>query len=154
MLSNHHGGLDIKTEARALFSYNAHCYKRWSYEGGRRTREILRTHRGKVSDGFDFLGYQVTPGRRLRPSAESIRRLSVKFRRLYERGASTERLWRYVTSWCRWLWGGLDGMVSRKGGTRRVFVRLLRLLDITGFPLPDMCVPTSVNEKDLLSSSG
>ena len=109
---------------------------------------------GKVSDGFDFLGYTVKPGRRLRPSAESIRRLSTKFRRLYERGASPKRLWRYVVRWCGWLWGGLDGLVSRKGGTRRVFVRLLRLLDIAGFPLPDMRIHASVNEKELLSSSG
>ena len=59
-----------------------------------------------------------------------------------------------MVRWCGWLWGGLDGLVSRKGGTRRVFVRLLRLLDIAGFPLPDMRIHASVNEKELLSSSG
>ena len=51
---------------------------------------------GKVSDGFDFLGYTVKPGRLLRPSAESIRHLLTKFRRLYEQGAAAEELWRYV----------------------------------------------------------
>ena len=47
---------------------------------------------GKVSDGFDFLGYQVTPGRRLRPSAESIRRLSVNVPALRARSLSREAL--------------------------------------------------------------
>ena len=51
---------------------------------------------GRVCRGFDFLGYTVTPGRRLRPSAESHRRLLAKFRRLYEQGASAAALWRYV----------------------------------------------------------
>ena len=39
---------------------------------------------GKLSKGFDFLGYRVVPGRRLRSSAESKRRFAEKFRRLYE----------------------------------------------------------------------
>ena len=52
----------------------------------------LRLHRskrliGKLSKGFDFLGYRVVPGRRLRSSAESKRRFAEKFRRLYEQGA-------------------------------------------------------------------
>ena len=55
---------------------------------------------GRVCRGFDFLGYTVTPGRRLRPSAESHRRLLAKFRRLYEQGASAAALWRYVARWC------------------------------------------------------
>ena len=49
---------------------------------------------GRVCRGFDFLGYTVTPGRHLRPSAESHRRLLAKFRRLYEQGASAAALWR------------------------------------------------------------
>ena len=49
---------------------------------------------GKLSKGFDFLGYRVVPGRRLRSSAESKRRFDEKFRRLYEQGASSMRLWR------------------------------------------------------------
>ena len=43
----------------------------------------------RVSAGFDFLGYIVRPGRRLRPSAESLRRLTTRFHRLYEQGVGT-----------------------------------------------------------------
>ena len=41
---------------------------------------------GKLSNGFDFLGYQVMCGRKLRTSAEGRRRFAEKFRRLYEQG--------------------------------------------------------------------
>ena len=51
---------------------------------------------GKLSNGFDFLGYRVVPGRRLRTSAEGRRRFAEKFRRLYEQGADHRRLWRYA----------------------------------------------------------
>ena len=54
----------------------------------------------KLRKGFDFLGYQVLPGRRLRSSAESKRRFAEKFRRLYEQEASSMRLWRYAQRWC------------------------------------------------------
>jgi len=30
------------------------------------------------------------------------------------------RLWRYAQRWCRWQRAGMDGMVSLKGGLRRV----------------------------------
>ena len=56
---------------------------------------------GKLSNGFDFLGYRVVPGRRLRTSAEGRRCLAEKFRRLYEQGAAHNRLWRYGERWCR-----------------------------------------------------
>ena len=70
---------------------------------------------GKLSNGFDFLGYRVVPGRKLRTSAEGRRRFAEKFRRLYEQGADHRRLWRYAERWCRWRGAGLDGLVSLKG---------------------------------------
>ena len=54
---------------------------------------------GRLSNGFDFLGYRVVPGRRLRTSAEGRRRFAEKFRRLYEQGADHRRLWRYAERW-------------------------------------------------------
>ncbi len=87
---------------------------------------------GRTDRGFDFLGYQIHPGRRLRPSAVSLRRLTVRARRLYEQGAALDRLRRYVTRWQSWLHGGLGGLVSRKGGVRRYWVFVLRQLGITG----------------------
>ena len=59
--------------------------------------EIRKRFMGRTSDGFDFLGYRLHPNRRLRPSFESMRRLSERARRLYEQGASLPRLRLYVT---------------------------------------------------------
>ena len=84
----------------------------------------------ELSKGFDFLGYRVVPGRRLRSSAESKRRFAEKFRRLYEQGADSMRLWRYAERWCRWQRAGLDGLVSLKEGLRKVVIRQLRTLGI------------------------
>ena len=56
--------------------------------------EAANASSGKLSKGFDFLGYRVVPGRRLRSSAESKRRFAEKFRRLYEQGAGWLQLWR------------------------------------------------------------
>jgi hypothetical protein len=39
---------------------------------------------GRIEKGFDFLGYHFNPGRKLRPSAESLRRLVIRAGRLYE----------------------------------------------------------------------
>ena len=86
--------------------------------------------------GFDFLGYRVVPGRRLRSSAESKRRFAEKFRRLYEQGASSMRLWRYAQRWWCWHKAGLDGRVALKGGLKRGVIRQLRMLGIVGVPIP------------------
>jgi hypothetical protein len=64
---------------------------------------------GKAEAGFYFLGHQVFPNQQLRPSAESIRRLETRCRRLYEKGVSVNRLRQYVDRWCCGLWGGLGG---------------------------------------------
>ena len=72
---------------------------------------------GRTEKGFDFLGYQIHPNRKLRPSRVSLHRLMERARRLYEREASIQRLWQYVIRWHRWLHGGLDGMnLQQKNG--------------------------------------
>ena len=109
---------------------------------------------GKLSKGFDFLGYRVVPGRRLRSSAESKRRFAEKFRRLYEQGASSMRLWRYAERWCRWRRSGLIGLVSLKGGLRRVVIRQLRMLGIVGFPIPTYDAQTGTWQMRKSSASG
>jgi hypothetical protein len=86
---------------------------------------------GRTIQGFDFLGYTIHPFRRLRPSDESIRRLQERARRLYEQGAQIERLWRYVSKWCQWLWGGVYGRVTRKGGVRKYWVWVVKALGIS-----------------------
>ena len=69
---------------------------------------------GKTETGFDFLGYQVNPRQQLHPSAESIKRLTHRYRRLYEQRAN------FNGSGSMWfvglrLWGGLQGWVSHDG---------------------------------------
>jgi hypothetical protein len=59
-------------------------------------------------------------------------RLTERARRLYEQGASIARLRQYVTRWHRWLLGGLDDLVSKKGGLTRYWVYLLKHLHIHG----------------------
>ena len=90
---------------------------------------------GKTSKGFDFLGYHIHPGRRLRPSAESLRRFAQKFRRLYEHKANTRTLWRYTKRWAQWLWGGLCGLVTTKGGEKYYFFSIAKRLGIKGLAL-------------------
>ena len=85
---------------------------------------------GRTTAGFDFLGYRLHPNRRLRPSAESVRRLKERARRLYEQGASRPRLRQYVTRWWRRLWGGLEELVCGKGGVKRYWVWICAHLDI------------------------
>ena len=58
---------------------------------------------GRVSRGFDFLGVDFQPGAPLAPSAVSLARKTDNIARLYEQGASQERIGRYETHWARWL---------------------------------------------------
>ena len=95
----------------------------------------LRLHRvkrfiGRTSTGFDFLGYRLHPGRLLRPSQESLRRLRTRARRLYEREGDVNRLRQYVRRWWRWLHGGLWGRVRRAGGAERITRHVLAYLRI------------------------
>ena len=95
----------------------------------------LRLHRvkrfvGRTTQGFDFLGYRIRAGARLRPSAEGLRRLRERARRLYEREGDWQRLRQYVLRWWWWFLGGLDGIVSRKGGVRRIERLVFYWLDI------------------------
>ena len=90
----------------------------------------LRLHRvkryiGRTCRGFDFLGYPLHPGRTLRPSKESLRRLRMRARRLYEREGDIGRLRQYVRRWWCWFHGGLWGWVRRAGGAERITQTIL-----------------------------
>ncbi|MCP4630875.1 MAG: hypothetical protein GY850_46315, partial [bacterium] len=68
--------------------------------------------------------------------AESLRRLVVRAGRFYEQGDDIRRLRRYVTGWTRRPWGGLDGLVSRRGGVKRYMVHVLKQSRFSGIQLP------------------
>jgi len=59
---------------------------------------------GRIEKGFDLLGYHFHPSRKLRPSAENLRRLAVRYAlgKLYSRWT----LWFSVTG--RWHEKALD----------------------------------------------
>jgi hypothetical protein len=89
---------------------------------------------GLPSRGFDFLGYQFHPGRKLRPSGVSHRRRQERARRLHEQGGDRQRLRLYVLRWWRWVHGGLgegrSALVSRQGGYERTWSQVRIHLDL------------------------
>jgi hypothetical protein len=93
-------------------------------------RSIGTTHRG-----FDFLGYCIHPDRKLRPALQSLNRLLVRSRRLYEQGVDENRLRQYVQRWFTWLHSGLRNRVT--GGFNRIWLFVLKYLNIRNKPSPD-----------------
>ena len=87
-------------------------------------RSIGTTHRG-----FYFLGYCIHPDRLLRPALQSLNRLLVRSRRLYEQGVDENRLREYVQRWFSWLHGGLRNRVSHTGGFNRIWLFVLEYLN-------------------------
>ena len=82
----------------------------------------------------------------VRPLVDDLRRelatvVAADGCRLYEQGATETRLWQYVSRWTRWLWGGLDGLVSRKGGIRRYYFGVIKRLRIRGLYRPIQSCP-------------
>jgi len=53
---------------------------------------------GRIERGFDFLGYFIKPGL-LTVSQEAITRFTQRIARLYEQGADSVRIGRYVMQW-------------------------------------------------------
>ena len=90
---------------------------------------------GTTKRGFDFLGYRLHPGRKLRASRQSLDRLLQRARQLYEQGADENRLRQYVQRWYAWLHGGLPGLVSIYGRFTRIWIYVLTHITRTGRPL-------------------
>ena len=83
---------------------------------------------GTTQKGFDFLGYRLHPGRKLRPAWQSLARLLQRARRLHEQGADQDRLRQYVQRWYAWLHGGLHDRVSTHGRFPRIWLTVLKHL--------------------------
>jgi hypothetical protein len=87
---------------------------------------------GRTARGFDFLGYRLRTGAKLRPARQTIdRRLITRARRLQERGAGAGQLRRYLWRWYKWLHGGLHGRVSTKERFTRIWALVLKRLHLT-----------------------
>jgi len=88
---------------------------------------------GTTHKGFDFLGYRIHPDRKLRPALQSLNRLFERARLLHEQGVDENRLRQYVLRWFAWLHGGLYGRVSTQGRFTRIWILVLKNLNITRY---------------------
>ncbi|MCP4107624.1 MAG: reverse transcriptase [Desulfobacteraceae bacterium] len=105
---------------------------RWRLRGAvRLVNEILdvlkldkhpdKTFIGRISRGFDFLGYQFSSCGLVGVAVKTVERFAERVSRLYEQGADSERIGEYARRWVRWVrsgiegymnWGGMGGMWS------------------------------------------
>ncbi len=70
-----------------------------------------KTFIGRISRGFDFLGYPFTPSG-LAVAAKTIERFAERVARLYDQGADDLCIGAYVRRWQRWV---VRGLGARKG---------------------------------------
>lgn len=67
-----------------------------------------KTFIGRISRGFDFLGYWFSPSG-LAVAQQTVQRCLEKVSRLYEQGADDIRIGKYVRRWLQWVRSGVDG---------------------------------------------
>ena len=95
-----------------------------------------KTFIGRISRGFDFLGYLFSPTG-LEVAQRAVEHCVERVAQLYERGADLVRIGAYVRCWKRWARSGLGGLIADLA--ERAVVRVERLL-VSGewphWPLP------------------
>lgn len=101
----------------------------------------LKTHEtkrfvGRTKESFDFLGYTLLPGRKLRPSSTSMQRMLTRAARLYKREGSGTSLWQYVKRLTQWLWAKLDNLVTKKGSIYRYWIKVVTQIGMGRIPRP------------------
>jgi hypothetical protein len=74
-----------------------------------------KTSIGRVSRGFDFLGYLFTPAG-LEVAPRAVRRCAERVSRLYERGVDLIHIGVYVRCWQRWARSGLGALGENLSG--------------------------------------
>ncbi|MCP4110608.1 MAG: hypothetical protein GY749_34645 [Desulfobacteraceae bacterium] len=62
-----------------------------------------KTFIGRISRGFDFLGYQFSSCGLVGVAAKTVERFAERVSRLYEQGADLGRIGEYVRRWVRWV---------------------------------------------------
>ncbi len=68
-----------------------------------------KTFVGRVSRGFDFLGYRFSSGGLVGVALQAVERCVERMTRLYEQGADQVRIGDYLRRWWQWVRSGLDG---------------------------------------------
>jgi hypothetical protein len=97
-----------------------------------------KTFIGRISRGFDFLGYAFTPAG-LDAAPQAVERCVERVSRLYEQGVDVLHIGTYVRRWLRWARSGLRalgaGLSERASG---LVVRYLMRLGWLGHLLPPL----------------
>ena len=75
-----------------------------------------KTFIGRISRGFDFLGYWFTP-EGLGIALKTVERFAERVSQLYEQGAGENRIGEYVRRWWRWVRSGV-GLLLEVGCCR------------------------------------
>jgi hypothetical protein len=74
-----------------------------------------KTFIGRVGRGFDFLGYRLEPGK-LTVAEGAVYNFVMRIDRLYEQGAGSNGVDRYVKRWVQWSKSGIGKWVEETGG--------------------------------------
>jgi len=82
-----------------------------------------KTFIGRISRGFDFLGYWFTP-EGLGIALKTVERFAERVSQLYEQGAGENRIGEYVRRWWRWVRSGV-GLLLGDGCCRLGSVAML-----------------------------
>ena len=77
-----------------------------------------KTFVGRISRGFDFLGYDFSPAGITGMSRRSVEKFAKRVAQLYEQGADAVGIGQYVRRWVRWTTAGLDGCFRWKATER------------------------------------
>ena len=67
-----------------------------------------KTFIGRITRGFDFLGYWFSP-QGLGVAKKTVHRMRSKVSRLYEQGADDSRIEAYLNRWWQWVRTGVSG---------------------------------------------
>ncbi len=111
-----------------------------------------KTFIGRISRGFDFLGYAFTPTR-LEASRSAVERCVDRVSRLYERDVDLVRIGAYVRRCLRWSRSGLGALGA--GLSERASFLLVRSWERVGWPdhWPLPPVPAGPSESRFQHSS-
>jgi hypothetical protein len=77
-----------------------------------------KTFIGRVGRGFDFLGYRLEPGK-LTVAEGAVHNFVTCIDRLYEQGAGSNGVDRYVKRWMQWAKSGIGRWGKETGGVRK-----------------------------------
>jgi len=90
------------------------------------TKALDKTFTGKISKGFDFLGYRYD-GATLKLAVKTLHNMTQKWRQLYEQArkkptpeevtSGVTACVRYLTRWLGWTTAGLNGVTLDDGGS-------------------------------------